>query len=285
MSANEDHAKWNLIVDVALCNGCYNCFMAAKDEYVGNDAPGYFAAQPSAGHQWIAVEHIERGQVPVTQVSYLPKMCNHCDDAPCLKAATNGAVTKRADGIVLIDPVKAKGQQQIVAACPYGAVFWNEEAQLPQAWPFDAHLLDTGWKRPRCEQVCATGAITSAKISDQAMRTRASAEGLEPLRADFGTRPRVWYRNLARIRDIFIAGSLETERDGVADCLAGAEIRLMRDGQMLARTVSDDFGDFRLDGISAEGATAQVVIDVAGNAVHTRDVLLDEARYLGRIRL
>lgn len=117
------------------------------------------------------------------------------------------------------------------------------------------------------------------------MQARASAEELEPLRADLGTRPRVWYRNLARIRDIFIAGSLECERDGIADCLAGAEIRLMRDGQMLARTVSDDFGDFHLDGISAEGATAQVVIDVVGNAVHTRDVLLDKARYLGRIRL
>jgi Fe-S-cluster-containing dehydrogenase component len=71
-----------------------------------------------------------------------------------MKAATDGAVRKRPDGIVIIDPVKSKGQKQIVDACPYGAVTWNEEKQIPQAWPFDAHLLDHGWTRTRAEQAC-----------------------------------------------------------------------------------------------------------------------------------
>ena len=61
----------------------------------------------------------------------MPVMCNHCDDAPCMKAAKNGAVRKRADGIVIIDPEKAKGQKKIMQACPYGAIFWNEEKQHP----------------------------------------------------------------------------------------------------------------------------------------------------------
>ena len=41
-------------------------------------------------------------------IAYVPTMCNHCDDAPCIKAAQNGAIAKREDGIVIIDPVKAK---------------------------------------------------------------------------------------------------------------------------------------------------------------------------------
>ena len=53
---------------------------------------------------------------------------------------------KRDDGIVLIDPVKAKGRQDLVDACPYGHIWWNEELKVPQAWPFDAHLLDQGWQ-------------------------------------------------------------------------------------------------------------------------------------------
>ena len=41
--------KWNLIVDVVQCNNCANCSLAALDEHVGNDFPGYAAAQPKDG--------------------------------------------------------------------------------------------------------------------------------------------------------------------------------------------------------------------------------------------
>ena len=100
----------------------------------------------------------------------MPVMCNHCDDAPCMKAAKNGAITKRADGIVIIDPVKSKGQKQIVDACPYGAISWNEELQIPQAWIFDAHLLDEGWTKTRAEQSCAMGVFQSVKVEDAEMQ-------------------------------------------------------------------------------------------------------------------
>ena len=52
---------------------------------------------------------------------------------------------------MIIDPIKAKGQKEIVDACPYEAVIWNEESQLPQTWIFDAHLLDAGFQKPRIE--------------------------------------------------------------------------------------------------------------------------------------
>ena len=59
-------------------------------------------------------------------IAYVPTMCNHCDDAPCV-AKGGGAVKKRDDGIVLIDPEKAKGRKDLVDACPYGHIWWNEE--------------------------------------------------------------------------------------------------------------------------------------------------------------
>ena len=79
------------------------------------------------GLRWIDIRSNERGSGPLMDVAYLPVMCQHCDDAPCIAAAKNGAVTKRPDGIVHIDPVKAKGQKAIADACPYGAVRWNEK--------------------------------------------------------------------------------------------------------------------------------------------------------------
>jgi len=72
----------------------------------------------------------------------------HCDDASCIKAATGGRRYKRADGIVVIDPKKSKGQKAVVSACPYRVIFWNEEKQIPQKCTFCAHLLDQGGKPP-----------------------------------------------------------------------------------------------------------------------------------------
>ena len=148
--------KWNMIVDVVRCDNCRACFLAVKDEHIGNDFPGYAASQPAQGHNWLDIRRKERGSYPIVEARFMPVMCNHCDDAPCMKAARNGAISKRPDGIVIIDPEKSRGQKQIVDACPYGAVWWNEEKQIPQAWIFDAHLLDEGWTQTRAEQCCPT---------------------------------------------------------------------------------------------------------------------------------
>jgi Fe-S-cluster-containing dehydrogenase component len=161
--------KWNMIIDVAECTNCNLCTLAAMDEYAGNEWPGYSAPMPKHGHKWINILQKERGQTPMIDVAYVPTMCNHCDDPPCMKAAPKGAVTKRRDGIVIIDPEKAKGQRQLVDACPYGHIWWNEELQLPQAWPFDAHLLDQGWKQTRGQQSCPTGAMRAIKVEDEDM--------------------------------------------------------------------------------------------------------------------
>ena len=89
-----------------------------KDEHTGNDFPGYAAEQPRMGANWLDIERKERGAYPIVDAHFMPTMCNHRDDAPCMKVAKNGAITKRADGIVIIDPIKAKGQKEIVDACP-----------------------------------------------------------------------------------------------------------------------------------------------------------------------
>ena len=197
--------KWNLIVDVGRCHNSNNCFLSVADEYQGNEHPGYSAAMPAHGHRWIDVKKKERGQAPMVDVAYLPKMCMHCDDAPCITAAENDAVIKRDDGIVIIDPEKAKGQKHLVDACPYGAIWWNEERQLPQHWNFDAHLLDSGWKEPRCVQSCPTGALSSVLLDNSEMEKLKSEEGLEELQPEVKTRPRVHYKNLHLYKKCFIS--------------------------------------------------------------------------------
>lgn len=252
--------KWNLIIDVAQCENCNNCVLAAKDELVGNDFPGYSAPHAAQGTGAIRIERTTRGTTPMVDAAYVPRMCNHCDNAPCLKAGADGAVRKRDDGIVIIDPIKAKGRRDLVGSCPYGAIVWNEEQQLPQTWFFDAHLLDTGWSAPRCVGVCPTQAIEAVKTSDAAMALRAQTEGLRTLQPELGTKPRVHYRNLHRADRCFIGGSVTTHISGLLECVANAEVELRTNNQSLAQTRSDAFGDFRFDGLEAGSGHYEILI-------------------------
>jgi Fe-S-cluster-containing dehydrogenase component len=272
--------KWNLVVDVDNCTNCNMCVLAVADEYVDNDWPGYSAAMPKHGHRWINIERKERGMAPMVDVAFVPTMCQHCDDAPCIKAATNGAVTKREDGIVLIDPVKAKGQKQIVDACPYGAVWWNEEKQIPQAWTFDAHLLDQGWKEPRAAQVCPTAAIRSFKIEDGEMARLVKDEALSVLHPEHGTKPRVWYKNLHRYTEAFVGGTVARQVDGLTDCVEGVKVRLTKDGRTVAETVSDAFGDFKIDRLPVDSGAYRLEVSGASKPI---DVTVGESVYVGTV--
>ncbi len=254
--------KWNLIVDVERCDNCRGCFIAVKDEHAGNEFPGYAAAQPALGHNWLEIRRRERGTYPLVEAHFQPVMCNHCDDAPCIKAARDGAVRKRDDGIVIIDPVKARGQRQIVDACPYGAVSWNEERQLPQHWIFDAHLLDAGWTKTRAEQACPTGVFRTVKADDAQMQRLVAEEGLEVDRPELGTRPRVYYKNLHLMTHCFVGGTVVRYVAGVEECAAGATVILSRDGQEISRTTTDTFGEFKLDRLPPD--SGRYVVDVIG---------------------
>ena len=276
--------KWNLIVDVANCTNCNLCTLAVQDEHAGNAFPGYAEEMPRHGHRWIEIERRERGTPPVTDVAYLPTMCQHCDDAPCIAAAPD-AIAKRPDGIVLIDPVKAQGRREIVDACPYGAIWWNEEKQVPQHWFFDAHLLDGGWAEPRCVTVCATNALKAVKVEDDEMVRLIAEQALEQLRPELATAPRVHYKNLWRYTKVFVAGTVSAEREGVVDCLAGATATLRRDGQAVAEQRTDAFGDFKFDRLDPDSGAYELNIAAAGFAAASVDVSLGETQNVGEVRL
>lgn len=277
--------KWNLVIDVARCFGCQSCTMACHDEYHGNTFPGYAAEMPRLGHRWIDVLQREKGAFPVVDVAYLPVTCNHCDDAPCIKAARDGAMVKRDDGIVIIVPEKAKGQRQLVDACPYGAIWWNGAADLPQAWPFDAHLLDAGWNKTRGSQVCPTRAMRTLHVEDEEMQRIAREEGLAVLHPEYGTRPRVYYKHLDRYLKAFVAGSLAGEIGGVTECIEGAHVTLERDGKMLAETRSDPYGDFRFDRLDEESGAYRLRIEDQRFDAKAVEFRLGQSSYLGTVVL
>jgi Fe-S-cluster-containing dehydrogenase component len=256
---------WYLIIDVEKCENCNNCFLACKDEHVHNDWPGYAAPQADQGPSWIAIYGNERGQFPLIDVGYLPVPCMHCDDAPCIKAAKDGAIYKRPDGIVIIDPVKAKGQEALARACPFNVILWNKERDIPQKCTLCAHLLDDGWGKTRCVQACPTGALRLLHAEEAEMQDLVRIEKLEFFQPERNTKPRVYYRNLFRFTRCFIAGSVAVRINQKDECAEGATVTLLNGkGEMVGECVTDNFGDFKVDNVGENSGRYTLRVGYSG---------------------
>jgi Fe-S-cluster-containing dehydrogenase component len=276
--------KWSLSIDVATCHDCNNCFLACKDEYFENDFPPYSVAQPRHGHRWMDIMRKERGQYPKVDVSYLPVPCMHCDDAPCVEKSQDGAVYKRDDGIVLIDPEKAKDQKDILDTCPYGAIWWNEEKSVPQKCTFCIHLLEEGWKEPRCVQACPTGALRLIHAEESQMQKIIESEDLEVYQPQYKTRPRVYYKNLYRYTRCLIAGSVAL-RD-VDECADGAKVILIRgSNKKIDETTTNNYGDFKFDNLEEDSGNYSMEIEYPGYKKQTLNIDLKTSMNLGTIFL
>ena len=273
-------ARYGMIIDITKCTGCYNCFLACRDEFAGNDYPPYAAAQPMSGQNWMRVIERERGQYPKVKVAYTPVTCMHCENALCIKMAQNNAVYRRPDGIVIIDPVKAKGQKQIVTACPYRVIEWNEEKQLPQKCILCAHMVDKGEKEPRCVESCPTGALIFGNLDDPKSEiAKALASGkTEALHPEYGMKERVRYISLPRK---FVAGTViygDTD-----ECAGGLAVTLSGDGQTMA-TQTNNFGDFEFEGL-ADNTDYTVKIAAPGYKAKSVKAKTQKDVYLGEIVL
>jgi Fe-S-cluster-containing dehydrogenase component len=269
--------KWTMIIDIAKCHKCNNCLMACKDEFVDNDWSPLSAEQPQHGHYWMNLHSTERGSYPLVDVAYLPQPCMHCEKPDCLKAAKNGAIYQRDDGIVIIDPEKAKGQKDLVDACPYGSIYWNDKLAIPQKCTMCAHLLDEGWTQPRCVQACPTGALTFVQedVSGEA--------GLEDFHPEFGTSPIVKYKNLYRYTASLVCGSVALT--DINECAENAVVKLASGGKEIAETTTNNYGDFKFDGLPAEGGSYTVTVAYDGRAEKSLSVESGGSVNLGVIYL
>ncbi len=273
-------SRYGIIVDVTKCNGCYNCFLACKDEYCGNDFLPYSVSQPMTGHYWMRINEKERGKYPKVKVAYTAIPCMHCDNPSCVKLAQNGAIYKRADGIVIIDPQKAVGQKELISSCPYRVIYWNEEKKVPQKCTMCAHLLDRGWKEPRCVEACPTGALLFGDLDDpESEISKVLASGkAEPLHPEYRLNEKVRYIGLPKR---FIAGSVvfgDTD-----ECGEGAKVTITGEGEKKS-VLADNYGDFEFEGLPADKQYT-VKIEAPGYKSQTFEVKTSIDVYLGDIFL
>jgi len=256
--------------------------VACKDEYWENDYAPYSAGQPRFGQNWIDPLKKERGEYPFIKVAYLPLLCQHCGSAPCMKAAKDGAIMRKRNGIVIIDPKKAVGQKQIVNACPYKVIFWNEEKKLPQKCTLCAHRLDEG-KIPRCVQACPSGCLVFGDFDDpESEVSKLLASGkTEVFHPEWKTRPNIYYVHLEKATRNFIGGAIAYK--DTDECAEGAQVVLKGPKGRTLRTRANAFGNFDFDGLLP--GDYSISIEAGGYRPQTLNVDLKTDKYLGVISL
>lgn len=150
-------AKYGFLVDLNLCVSCRACEVACK---TWNSVPTHRQVfwrrviDESFGYQ----EKVIGWSVSLA--------CNHCNEAPCVKACPTGAMTKRtSDGIVLIDQQKCVGCRYCEAVCPYGAPQFDPVVRKMSKCTMCVDRLAQD-KLPACVETCPTEALQFGLLSE-----------------------------------------------------------------------------------------------------------------------
>ncbi len=275
-------ARYGFVYNIERCNGCYSCFLACKDEYTGNCHRPTCAAT-TEGVNLVKVNEVEYGTGSKVKVDYVHNVCQQCANPACM-AKYPDQIYKRADGIVIIDPDKAKGNKEMVKACPYGAIVWNEKAQLPQKCTMCAHMLDAGEKVPRCSEVCPNQALLFGDLDDPKSEiseyVAAHKDELTQIKTEYGTGPTHYYRYLPAP---FVTG--EVVAGDTDECLKGAKATLTCDECKAVYTAETDFlGDFEIRRLPTN-KTFTLVVEAEGYKPKELKVRTMAAVNLGEIVL
>lgn len=191
--------KLGMLIDLALCIGCNACVVACKYE---NGVPA------DKFNTWIESFDVERPDGRIARAN-VPKQCNHCEDAPCVRVCPTGASYKAEDGTVQVDPEKCIGCKYCMAACPYQARYQLESGEVEKC-TFCHHRSSEGLL-PACVATCVTKARIFGDLNDpdsDISKRIAEAGGSEALYSDLGLNPHLTYIGLSDIDAMPVASAV-----------------------------------------------------------------------------
>jgi len=220
--------RWGMVVDLDRCTGCGSCAAACQAE---NNVPVARKEEAQRGRamSWLRMVHEVEGEFPDVRIHTYPRMCQHCDDAPCTYVCPVHATYRAEDGIIAQIFPQCIGCRYCMAACPYTVKTFNWfEAEWPgglrkaanpdvslrpkgivEKCTFCSHRLQKARDEARardeplaerdyqtaCVEACPADAMVFGDLDDPDARVAVLAADFraERLIEDLGTDPKVIY--------------------------------------------------------------------------------------------
>ena len=212
----DSKTRWAFLIDTEKCVGCGLCVEACKIEneipydtpvtrtwverYVVTRDGETHIDSPKGGRDGFTTDEI-RGEAidpeDIEKAFFVPKLCNQCDNPPCVQVCPVGATYQTEDGVVLVDRKWCIGCGYCIMACPYGMRFFHPVHRTAEKCNFCYHRISKG-KEAACVQACIFDARRMANLKDpedpvtQIIKT----ERVQVLKDEYGTKPHVFYLGL-----------------------------------------------------------------------------------------
>lgn len=218
----EADADWAFVVDANKCIGCGRCVLACKVEnrvpldpllnrtwverYVVTRDREVHIDSPGAGvNGFPRLPGANPGEPQILKAFFVPKLCNQCENPPCVPVCPVNATYKTRDGIILIDQGRCIGCRYCIIACPYGARYFLPDAPVTPSgharvvdkctWCY--HRITKGLN-PACVEACPVGARLFGDLRDDQgiVAGLLKEKAVHVLKPALGTKPRVYYLGL-----------------------------------------------------------------------------------------
>jgi tetrathionate reductase subunit B len=188
-----------MVIDLRTCIGCHACSVACKAEF---DVPLSVFRD--------TVKYVEHGSYPKATRHFIPVLCNHCEDAPCLKACPTSAIVQLPSGEVVINEGDCNVNKYCQAACPYGAIYIDPHENVAQKCTFCDHRTRDG-RAPACVEACPTQCRIFGDLDDpdSAVSRKLAPGDATVWKPEAATRPKVFYIDPRRALELIATGGVQ----------------------------------------------------------------------------
>lgn len=219
---------WVYIIDITKCIGCGACVQADKRE--NNVPPNFYRTwveryqitdgdhvhidSPKGGQYGFVpkevdgqmvmrfkgrggLAHEKEGEKFKSKISkgyFVPKMCNHCRNTPCVQVCPVNASYSSPQGVVLVDKKRCIGCGYCVQACPYGSRYIDPRDHTADKCTWCFHRITKGLL-PACVSICPTGARKFGDLNDESAEVKKilAEEFTNVLKPELNTEPFCFY--------------------------------------------------------------------------------------------